>query len=56
MFEEKMYRQTINANMSFLSEIPKEKAYLLERMFYIRSAAQAKRALIKLNEKVISND
>ncbi|WP_275369314.1 hypothetical protein [Xenorhabdus bovienii] len=37
--------------MSFLSAIPKEKSYLLERMFYIRSAIQAKRALNKLNEK-----
>ncbi|CDL81056.1 hypothetical protein XSR1_100101 [Xenorhabdus szentirmaii DSM 16338] len=55
MFEILMYRQSLEANLSFLKHVPKEKEFFQERLFYIRNAANAKRSLIQLNKKAKDN-
>lgn len=54
MFEQTMFRKTVDANKSILSLIPKEKNNLKKRSIYIKAAISAKRELIKL--KVKSNE
>ncbi|WP_263317271.1 hypothetical protein [Morganella psychrotolerans] len=41
----------MKANLAFLIGLPKGKCFHKERLFYIRSAAVAKRSLIKLQAK-----
>lgn len=47
MFEQAMFRKTVDANKSILSLIPKEKNNLKKRSIYIKAAISAKRELIK---------
>ncbi|EPG3568974.1 hypothetical protein ON011_003928 [Providencia rettgeri] len=46
-----LYIRSYKANLRFLENIPKGKEFSKERQFYIRSAANAKRAINRLTLK-----
>lgn len=46
-----LYISSHKANLRFLENIPKSKEFSKERQFYIRSAANAKRAINRLKLK-----
>ncbi len=47
----KIYMSIYKANLRFLEYVPKDKRFSKERQFYIRSAANAKRAINRLTLK-----
>ncbi len=46
-----IYISIYKANLKFLEYVPKDKRFTKERQFYIRSAANAKRAIDRLTLK-----